>query len=46
MAPTTKPIRIPPACDHEFTDRVKKRMKERDAWQGKAYRKADGYKNS
>lgn len=32
--------------NHEFTDRVKKRMKERDAWQGKAYRKADGYKNS
>ena len=31
---------------HEFTDRVKKRMKERDAWQGKAYRKADGHKNS
>lgn len=32
--------------NHEFTDRVKKRMKERDAWQGKAYRKADGHKNS
>lgn len=32
--------------NHEFTDRVKKRMKERDAWQGKAYQKADGYKNS
>lgn len=32
--------------NHEFTDRVKKRMKERDAWQGKAYRKVDGYKNS
>lgn len=32
--------------NHEFTDRVKKRMKERDAWQGKAYWKADGYKNS
>uniref|UniRef100_UPI004028F4D7 TIGR01212 family radical SAM protein n=1 Tax=Phocaeicola coprophilus TaxID=387090 RepID=UPI004028F4D7 len=31
--------------NHEFTDRVKKRMKERDAWQGKAYRKADGHKN-
>lgn len=30
--------------NHEFTDRVKKRMKERDAWQGKAYRKADGHK--
>ena len=30
--------------NHEFTDRVKKRMKERDAWQGKAYRKADGLK--
>lgn len=24
--------------NHEFTDRVKKRMKERDAWQGKEYR--------
>ena len=32
--------------NHEFTDRVKKRMKERDAWQGKAYRKADGHKIS
>ena len=32
--------------NHEFTDRVKKRMKERDAWQGKTYRKADGHKNS
>lgn len=32
--------------NHEFTDRVKKRMKERDAWQGKAYRKADGHKYS
>lgn len=32
--------------NHEFTDRVKKRMKECDAWQGKAYRKADGHKNS
>lgn len=32
--------------NHEFTDRVKKRMKERDAWQGKAYRKADGHKNN
>lgn len=32
--------------NHEFTDRVKKRMKERDARQGKAYRKADGHKNS
>lgn len=32
--------------NHEFTDRVKKRMKERDVWQGKAYRKADGHKNS
>lgn len=32
--------------NHEFTDRVQKRMKERDAWQGKAYRKADGHKNS
>lgn len=32
--------------NHEFTDRVKKRMKERDAWQGKAYRKVDGHKNS
>ena len=32
--------------NHEFTDRVKKRMKERDAWQGKAYRKADGHNNS
>lgn len=32
--------------NHELTDRVKKRMKERDAWQGKAYRKADGHKNS
>ena len=32
--------------NHEFTDRVKKRMKERDAWQGKAYRNADGHKNS
>lgn len=32
--------------NHEFTDRVKKCMKERDAWQGKAYRKADGHKNS
>ena len=32
--------------NHEFSDRVKKRMKERDAWQGKAYRKADGHKNS
>lgn len=32
--------------NHEFTDRVKKRMKERDAWQGKAYRKTDGHKNS
>lgn len=32
--------------NHEFTDRVKKRMKKRDAWQGKAYRKADGHKNS
>lgn len=32
--------------NHEFTDRVKKRMKERDAWQGKACRKADGHKNS
>lgn len=32
--------------NHEFTDRVKKRMKERDTWQGKAYRKADGHKNS
>ena len=32
--------------NHESTDRVKKRMKERDAWQGKAYRKADGHKNS
>lgn len=32
--------------NHEFTDRVKKRMKESDAWQGKAYRKADGHKNS
>lgn len=32
--------------NHEFTDCVKKRMKERDAWQGKAYRKADGHKNS
>lgn len=32
--------------NHEFTDRVKKRMKERDAWQGKAYRKANGHKNS
>lgn len=32
--------------NHEFTDRVKKRMKERDAWRGKAYRKADGHKNS
>lgn len=31
--------------NHEFTDRVKKRMKERDAWQGKAYWKADGHKN-
>ena len=25
--------------NHEFTDKVKKRMRERDAWQGKRYKK-------
>ena len=24
--------------NHEFTDKVKKRMRERDAWQGKKYK--------
>lgn len=28
--------------NHEFTDKVKKRMRERDAWQGKKYKKTGG----
>ena len=27
--------------NHEFTDKVKKRMRERDAWQGKLYKKKE-----
>ena len=27
--------------NHEFTDKVKKRMRERDAWQGKKYKEKE-----